>query len=264
MAQAFAATQAFAAETVEGAVEHAAIDPLYQFEIARLVELNFLGLDISFTNSALFMLLGTALVGIFMLLSMRGRALVPNRSQSITEMSYEFVAGMVRDNAGSEGLKYFPFIFTLFMFILFVNLLGLFPYSFTATSHIIVTLALGVAAVTIVTIIGFVKHGTGFLKLFAPDGVPGWLYPILIPIEVISYLVRPFSLAVRLFANMVAGHMVLKVFASFVVLMGVFGFIPFSLMIAINALELLIAFLQAYVFALLTSIYLNDALHPHH
>ena len=264
MAQAFAATAAQAAETVEGAVEQAAIDPLHQFEIARLVELNFLGLDISFTNSALFMLVGVTLVSLFMLLSMRGRALVPDRTQSVTEMSYEFVAGMVRDNAGSEGLKYFPFIFTLFMFILFVNLLGLFPYSFTSTSHIIVTLALGLMAVTVVTVIGFIKHGTGFFRLFAPEGLPGWLYPVLVPIEVISYLIRPFSLAVRLFANMVAGHMVLKVFASFVILLGVFGIVPFALMIAVNALELLIAFLQAYVFALLTSIYLNDALHPHH
>lgn len=261
MAQAFAAGTV---ETVEGAVEQAAIDPLNQFEIARLVELNFLGLDLSFTNSALFMLIGTALVGVFMLASMRGRALVPDRTQSVTEMSYEFVSGLVRDNAGSEGLKYFPFIFTLFMFILFVNLLGLFPYSFTSTSHIVITLALGLLSVTVVTVIGFVKHGAGFLRLFAPSGVPGWLMPLLVPIEVVSYLIRPFSLAVRLFANMVAGHMVIKVFASFVVLMGVAGVLPFSLMIAINALELLIAFLQAYVFALLTAIYLNDALHPHH
>ncbi len=257
-------TQAFAAETVEGAVQQAAIDPLSQFDIDRLIELNFLGLDISFTNSALFMVIGTALVGLFMMLSMRGRALVPDRMQSVTELSYEFVAGLVRDNAGSEGLKYFPFIFTLFMFILFLNLLGLFPYSFTSTSHIIITLALGLLSITVVTVIGFIKHGTGFFRLFAPSGVPGWLLPILVPIEVVSYLIRPFSLAVRLFANMVAGHMVIKVFASFVVLMGVAGILPFSLMIAINALELLIAFLQAYVFALLTSIYLNDALHPHH
>ena len=264
MQQAFAAGQAFAAETVEGAVEQAVIDPLHQFEIARLVPLNFLGLDLSFTNSALFMLIGTVLVALFLVMSMRGRALVPNRLQSVSEMSYEFVAGMVRDNAGHEGLKYFPFIFTLFMFILFVNLLGLFPYSFTATSHIVITLALGLLAVGTVTVIGFIKHGAGFLKLFAPSGLPGWLMPLLVPIEVVSYLIRPFSLAVRLFANMVAGHMVIKVFASFVVLMGVFGILPFSLMVAINALELLIAFLQAYVFALLTSIYLNDALHPHH
>ncbi|MEM7566584.1 MAG: F0F1 ATP synthase subunit A [Pseudomonadota bacterium] len=257
-------TQAFAAETVEGAVEKAAIDPLSQFDIDRLIELNFLGLDISFTNSALFMLLGTALVGVFMMASMRGRALVPDRLQSVTELSYEFVAGLVRDNAGSEGLKYFPFVFALFMFILFLNMLGLFPYSFTSTSHIIVTLALGLLSITVVTVIGFMKHGTGFLKLFAPSGVPGWLMPILIPIEVISYLIRPFSLGVRLFANMVAGHMMIKVFAGFVILMGAAGIVPFMAMIAINALELLVAFLQAYVFAILTSIYLNDALHPHH
>lgn len=256
--------KAYAAETIEGAVGGAAIDPLNQFEIARLVELNFLGLDISFTNSALFMLIGTALVSLFLLLSMRGRALVPNRLQSVAELSYEFVAGLVRDNAGQEGLRYFPFVFTLFMFILFLNLLGLFPYSFTATSHIIVTLALGLLSITVVTAIGFIKHGTGFLKLFAPDGLPGWLMPILIPIEIISYLIRPFSLGVRLFANMVAGHMMIKVFAGFVIALGVVGILPFLAMIAINALELLVAFLQAYVFAILTSIYLNDALHPHH
>lgn len=241
------------------------IEPLGQFEIRPIVPLELFGLDVSFTNASLYMVIAVALICLFLVYSMQGRALIPGRLQSVSEISYEFIAGIVRDNAGTDGLRYFPLIFSLFMFILLTNMLGLTPYSFTVTSHIIVTLALGLGSVIIVTAIGFMRHGTHFLRLFVPDGVPGWLLPILVPIEVLSYLIRPFSLAVRLFANMVAGHMMLKVFAGFVIMLGVAaGWLPFIMMVLVNALEVLIAFLQAYVFAMLVSIYLNDALHMHH
>ncbi|MEO1198925.1 MAG: F0F1 ATP synthase subunit A [Pseudomonadota bacterium] len=240
------------------------IDPLSQFEIKPIVPIEIFGLDVSFTNSALYMVISLVVVAGFMMMATRGRALVPGRMQSVAEMSYEFIAGIVRDNAGTAGLQYFPLIFTFFTFILACNLLGLTPYAFTVTSHIIVTGALGLFAVGVVTAIGFARHGLGFLRLFAPSGLPTWIMPIIVPIEVISYLIRPLSLSVRLFANMVAGHMVLKVFAGFIVMMGVaMGWVPFIVMIAVNALEVLIGFLQAYVFAMLVSIYLNDALHLH-
>lgn len=240
-------------------------DPMHQFEIKRFVELNFFGLDASFTNSSLMMVIGVTLVSLFLIGSMRGRALVPDRMQSLAEMSYEFVANMVRENAGSEGMRYFPFIFTLFFYILAMNMLGMVPYGFTVTSHIIVTVALALVVFIGVTVIGIIKNGTKFIGLFVPSGVPIWLLPLLVPIEILSYLVRPFSLSVRLFANMMAGHTMLKVFAGFVVAMGfVGGWAPLLFMVAFTGLEVLIAFLQAFVFAVLSCIYLNDALHPHH
>lgn len=240
------------------------IDPLHQFEIKPIVPIEIFGVDVSFTNSALYMVLAAVVVAVFMMMATSGRALIPGRMQSVAELSYEFIAGIVRDNAGTEGLRYFPLIFTFFMFILACNLLGLTPYAFTVTSHIIVTGALGLFAVGVVTVIGFVRHGVGFFRLFIPSGLPAWIMPLIVPIEFISYLIRPLSLSVRLFANMVAGHMVLKVFAGFIVMMGVtFGWLPFLVMIAVNALEVLIGFLQAYVFAMLVAIYLNDALHLH-
>lgn len=240
------------------------IDPLSQFAIKPIVPIEIFGIDVSFTNSALYMVLAAVIVAVFMMMATNGRALIPGRMQSVAELSYEFIAGIVRDNAGPEGLRYFPFIFTLFMFILAGNMLGLSPYSFTFTSHIIVTGALGLFSVGLVTAIGFHRHGIGFLKLFVPDGVPAWILPLIVPIEFISYLIRPFTLAVRLFANMIAGHMVLKVFAGFIVMLGVtVGWLPFLVMVALNALEALIGCLQAYVFAMLVSIYLNDALHMH-
>ena len=240
-------------------------DPMHQFEIKRFVELNFFGLDASFTNSSLMMVIGVTLVSFFLIGSMRGRALVPDRMQSLAEMSYEFVANMVRENAGSEGMRYFPFIFTLFFYILAMNMLGMVPYGFTVTSHIIVTVALALVVFIGVTVIGIIKNGTKFIGLFVPSGVPIWLLPLLVPIEILSYLVRPFSLSVRLFANMMAGHTMLKVFAGFVVAMGfVGGWAPLLFMVAFTGLEVLIAFLQAFVFAVLSCIYLNDALHPHH
>ena len=240
------------------------IDPMHQFVIERIVPLEFAGIDVSFTNSSLFMVIAVILITLFTTVTMSGRAMVPGRWQSLAELSYEFVANMLRDNVGTAGQRYFPFIFTLFMFVLFLNLLGMIPYSFTVTSHIIVTFALAFVIFIGVTIIGFATHGIGFLKFFVPSGIPVALMPLLVVIEVISYLTRPISLSVRLFANMMAGHTMLKVFAGFVVGLGAIGgWAPLAFMVAFTGLEVLIAFLQAYVFAILTCIYLNDALHMH-
>ena len=248
--------------------EHAAgggHSPLEQFEIHRLIPIDIAGVDASITNSTVWMTIAIAAISIFMLVGMRRGALVPGRWQSMAELSYEFVAGMLRDNVGSAGRQYFPFIFTLFMFILFANLLGMIPYSFTVTSHIIVTFALAAVVFIGVTIIGFARHGMHFLRLFVPSGVPIFLLPLLVVIEVISYLIRPVSLSVRLFANMLAGHTMLKVFGGFVVALGIIGgWAPLAFVVALTGLEILIAFLQAYVFAVLTCIYLNDAINLHH
>jgi len=239
-------------------------DPMHQFEIKRLIDLDVFGFDASFTNSALFMVIAAALITLFTLFAMRRGTLVPGRMQSVAEISYEFVANMVRDNVGTEGMKYFPFVFTLFMFVLALNMLGMMPYSFTVTSHIIITFALAAFIFIGVTLIGFWKHGIKFLKFFVPSGVPFVMLPLLVVIEVISYLTRPLSLSVRLFANMMAGHTMLKVFGSFVVALGLLGgWAALAFMVAFTGLELLVAFLQAYVFAILTCIYLNDALHMH-
>jgi len=239
-------------------------DPMHQFEIKRQIELDVFGIDASFTNSSLFMVIAAILICSFLIFSMRGRALVPGRMQSLAELSYEFIASMVRDNVGSAGQRYFPFIFTLFMFVLFCNMLGMVPYSFTVTSHIIVTFALASFIFLAVTLIAFARHGAGFLQFFVPKGVPALLLPLLVVIELISYLTRPISLSVRLFANMMAGHTMLKVFGSFVVGLGVLGgWAPLAFMVAFTGLEILVAFLQAYVFAILTCIYLHDALHMH-
>ena len=257
-------SEAYAAEAAHGA-EGGLPNPMHQFEIKRFIDLELFGVDASFTNSALFMAIAAAVITLFTLYAMRRRALVPTRMQSVAELSYEFVANMVRDNVGTDGMKYFPFIFTLFMFVLALNMLGMLPYSFTVTSHIIVTFALAAFVFLGVTAIGFIKHGVGFLKFFVPSGVPKVMLPLLVVIEVISYLTRPLSLSVRLFANMMAGHTMLKVFGAFVVALGVIGGIaPLAFMVAFTGLEILVAFLQAYVFAILTSIYLNDALHMHH
>lgn len=245
------------------------VDPIHQFHINSIVPLNIGGYDVSFTNSALFMVVTVVLASGFLLLTTSGRALIPTRLQSVSEMSYEFVASMLRDAAGSHGMKFFPLVFSLFMFVLTANLLGLFPYFFTVTTHIIVTFALAALVICTVILYGFYKHGFGFLKLFVPSGVPGILLPLVVAIEVISFLSRPISLSVRLFANMLAGHITLKVFAGFVVTltsMGAVGIagavLPLIMTVAITALEILVAFLQAYVFAVLTCMYLNDAVHP--
>jgi F-type H+-transporting ATPase subunit a len=244
-------------------VESEEHNPLGQFVIKPLLSLKFGGLDLSYTNSALFMTLALVLASSFLLLATRRSALVPGRWQSLAEISYEFVANMIRDNVGQEGRKYFPFIFTLFMFVLFGNLLGMVPYSFTFTSHIIVTFALAAVVFIGVTIIGFKKHGLHFLSFLMPAGVPMFMAPLIIPIEILSYFTRPVSLSLRLFANMTAGHTMLKVFAGFVALLGALGFVPLLLVSALTGLELIIAFLQAYVFTILTCVYLNDALHLH-
>jgi len=239
--------------------------PLAQFEIKKLIPMDIAGLDVSFTNASLFMVVAIAAITLFLTLSMRGRALVPTRMQSMAELSYEFIANMIKDNVGSEGRKYFPFIFTLFMFVLFCNLLGMIPYTFTVTSQIIVTFALAALVFVGVTVIGIAKHGFKFLTFFVPSGVPVVLLIILVPIEVISYFVRPISLSVRLFANMLAGHTLLKVFGSFVIGLGLYlGWLPLGFIVVLTGLEFLVAFLQAYVFAILSCLYLNDALHLHH
>jgi F-type H+-transporting ATPase subunit a len=239
--------------------------PLEQFAIHRVVPLNIGGIDASITNSTIWMMIAVVLATLFLTLAMRGGALVPTRWQSLAELSYEFIGKMIRDNVGDGGRRYFPFIFTLFMFVLFCNLLGLVPYSFTVTSHIIVTFAAAAFIMICITVIGFVRHGFGFLKLFVPSGVPIFLLPLMVVIEIISYLTRPISLSVRLFANMMAGHTMLKVFGSFVVALGVLGgWAPLAFIVALTGLEFGIAILQAYVFTILTCIYLNDAVNMHH
>ena len=242
--------------------------PLEQFEIHPIVPIHIGSADLSFTNSSLWMVAATAAATIFLTLSTRRRALIPGRWQALAELSYEFIAGMIRDNVGDEGRRYFPLIFTLFMFILFGNLLGLIPYSFTFTSHLAVTAALAVFVIVGVTMVGIVKHGLHYFTFFVPQGVPAVMLPLMIPIEIVSYLSRPLSLSIRLFANMMAGHTMIKVFASFVfslgaVSFGIGGLAPLAMNVALVGFELLVAFLQAYVFTVLTCLYLNDALHLH-
>lgn len=246
-------------------------DPIYQFAINRLIPIEVGGLDFSFTNSSLFMVATVAAAGGFLYLTTMSRGLVPSRVQSISELSYEFVASMLRDAAGTQGMRFFPLVFSLFMFVLVANLIGMFPYFFTVTSHIIVTFALAMLVIGTVIIYGFWKNGLRFLKLFVPSGVPMVLLPLVVAIEVISFLSRPISLSVRLFANMLAGHITLKVFASFITMLAGYGAIgvagsvlPLFMTIAITGLEFLVSFLQAYVFAVLTCMYLNDAIHPSH
>jgi F-type H+-transporting ATPase subunit a len=248
-----------------------ATDPIHQFEIQKIIPIEIGGLDLSFTNSALFMGLTVAGSAAFLLLSTQRRAVVPGRWQSAAELTYEFVAQTLRDSTGKDGMRFFPFVFSLFMFILVANLWGMFPYFFTVTSHIIITAALALGVIGTVLVYGLWKHKLHFFRLFAPSGLPKALLPFIIFIEVLSFLSRPLSLAIRLFANMLAGHITLKVFAGFVVLMGSAGFlgvlgaiVPLAATVALTALEFLVAGLQAYVFALLTSLYLNDALHPGH
>ncbi len=238
--------------------------PLAQFEIKTLVPIEMFGVNASFTNSSLFMVLTVITVSLFLIGGMRRSAMIPGRWQSMAELSYVFIANMVKDNVGSEGRPYFPFIFTIFMFILVGNFWGMMPYSFTFTSHIAVTFAMAFFVFIGVTIIAIAKHKLHFLTFFMPPGVPMVMAPLLIPIEIISYLSRPISLSVRLFANMLAGHTLLKVFAGFIISLGVAaGWLPFVFVIALTGLEFVIAFLQAFVFAILTCLYLNDALHLH-
>ncbi|RAZ80411.1 F0F1 ATP synthase subunit A [Mesorhizobium atlanticum] len=247
------------------------VDPIHQFQIHPIIPLHIGGYDVSFTNSSLFMVVTIVLASAFLYWSTASRALIPGRLQSVSEMAYEFVGNMLRDAAGKQGMQFFPLVFSLFMFVLVANLIGLFPYFFTVTSHIIVTFTLAILVIGTVVVYGFAKHGFGFLKLFVPHGVPGLLLPLVVAIEVISFVSRPVSLSVRLFANMLAGHITLKVFSGFVVSLSALGAVgiagsvlPLAMAVALTALELLVAFLQAYVFAVLTCMYLNDALHPSH
>jgi len=239
-------------------------DPLKQFEIKPLIPLEMGGFDISFTNSAMWMAIAVVASMAFMMIATRKPAMVPGRMQMFAENMYEFIASMVRDNIGSRGREYFPLIFTIFVVVLMGNMLGMIPYSFTYTSHIAVTMGLALAIFLFVTISGFVKHGFHFFSLFCPAGVPWALKPLIIPIEVLSYLIRPVTLSVRLFANMMAGHLMLKVFAGFSVAMGVgLGLLPMFFNVALIGFEFLIAFLQAYVFTILSCIYLKDAIELH-
>jgi F-type H+-transporting ATPase subunit a len=245
------------------------LNPMKQFAVEPILPLHIAGYDVSFTNQSLLMVIVVAAAALFLTLSVKPGRVVPTRGQSMAEMSYEFVANMIHSATGEDGLKFFPFVFTLFMFVLFCNFFGLIPGSFTVTSQIAVTFALAALVILTVIVTGFIKHGIGFLKLFVPHA-PFALLLLLVPIEVISFLTRPLSLSVRLFANMLAGHTMLQVFAGFVIALGAAGGIftglaiaPMLLIVAILLLEMLVAFLQAYVFAILTCIYLNEALHLH-
>jgi F-type H+-transporting ATPase subunit a len=249
-----------------------AADPIHQFEIHKIFSLGtFGGHEIAFTNSSLYMVIAVLVIALLLVGATSGRSLVPGRMQSIAELSYEFVATTIRSTAGSEGMKFFPLVFSLFMFILVANIVGLIPYTFTITSHIIITVSLALLVFLTVVVYGFWKNGLHFFKLFVPSGIPIFILPLVVFIEVFSFFLRPISHSVRLFANMLAGHIALKVFASFIPLLaglGIAGYagavMPLGMVIALTALELLVAFLQAYVFTILTCIYLNDAIHPGH
>jgi F-type H+-transporting ATPase subunit a len=248
------------------------IDPIHQFNIDKIFTIGHIGnQEIAFTNSSAYMFGSVALISLLMIGGVAGRRLVPGRIQSIAELSYEFVANTIRSSAGSEGMKFFPLVFSLFMFIMVSNIIGIIPYTFTVSSHIIVTAALALLVFFTVLVYGFYKNGLKFFKLFVPKGVPIVILPLVVLIEIISFLSRPVSHSVRLFANMLAGHITLKVFASFVTMLGAMGIVgwagailPLGLTVALTALELLVAFLQAYVFTILTCIYINDAIHPGH
>tara|TARA_B100000686_G_scaffold315339_1_gene362204 strand:- start:8 stop:742 length:735 start_codon:yes stop_codon:yes gene_type:complete len=243
-----------------------ATNPMHQFEVYRIgPEISIGPLDLSFTNASLYMVISAFAILLTLFLGTQKKLIIPSKIQLIAEMSYTFVAKMINDTAGSNARPFFPFIFTLFMFVLFCNMIGMLPYSFTVTSHIIVTFVLAAIVFVGVTIIGFIKHGIKYLELFVPKGVPIILLPLIVIIEIISYLSRPVSLSVRLFANMMAGHTMLKVFGGFVISLGLLGgWLPLGFSVALTGLEILVAFLQAYVFAILTCIYLNDALNLHH
>ena len=247
-------------------------DPIHQFQIVNYFSVGKIGpVNLAFTNSALYMGIAVGLTAALMLGATAGRQLVPGRMQSVAELAYEFVAGMIRNTIGESGMQFFPLVFSLFMFVLVSNVVGFIPYNFTVASHLVVTAALALLVFLTVVIYGFWRNGLHFLRVFVPSGVPIYILPFVVLLEVFSFLVRPVSHSVRLFANMLAGHITLKVFAAFVTMLGGLGIagwigasLPLALTVALTALELLVAFLQAYVFAVLTCIYLNDALHPGH
>ena len=250
-----------------------AADPIHQFQITKLFTLGHIGgQEIAFTNSSAYMFGAVAIISLLMIGGSARRQLVPDRIQSMAELSYEFVASTIRSTAGAEGMKFFPLIFSLFMFICVSNLIGIIPYTFTISTHLIVTAALALVVFFTVLIYGFYKNGLKFFKIFVPSGIPIYILPLVMFIEILTFFLRPVSHSVRLFANMLAGHIALKVFAGFVAMLGVSlgaigwvgGVLPLALTVGLTALELLVAFLQAYVFAILTCIYLNDAIHPGH
>ncbi len=249
----------------------AAINPIEQFSLTPIVPIHIAGHDFSLTNSGLYMLIAVGVVCALMTVAARGGDGVPGRLQALAEMAYEFVAGMVRSAAGEEGMRFFPLVFSLFMFILVCNVIGLIPYSFTPTAQIVITAAFALLVFFTVIVVGLWEHGLHFFRLFVPPGVPWYILPLVVVIEVISFFTRPLSHSVRLFANMLAGHITLYVFGAFVIMLlgaglavKVFAILPFAMVIAMYALELLVAVLQAYVFAMLTCMYLADALHPGH
>ncbi len=237
--------------------------PLHQFEVKTLLPLDAFGWDISFTNVSAFMLLTVVLIFFLFYFGSRQERIIPTRLQALTEYLFEFISHMLQDTAGQEARPYFPFVFSLFLFILGANLFGMIPYTYTVTSQLIVTFSLAMVVFVLITFIGIFRHGRAFISYFVPHGVPKILLPLIVPIELISYLSRPISLSVRLFANMMAGHTMLKVFAGFTILMGIWGVAPLALNIALTIFEFLVAVLQAYVFTILTCLYLHDALHLH-
>ena len=249
------------------------LDPIHQFDINTIFTIGYIGgQTIAFTNSSAYMFIAVAVICLLTVRGMKGRQLVPGRYQSMAELSYVFVANMIRTTAGEAGMRFFPLVYSIFMFILVANVISIIPFTFSVTSHIIVTAAFALLVFFTVLIYGFYTHGLKFFRLFVPSGIPIYILPLVVMIEIISFLSRPLSHSVRLFANMLAGHITLKVFAGFVALLGtslgaigwIGGVVPLAMTVALTALELLVAFLQAYVFAMLTCIYLNDALHPGH
>ena len=237
--------------------------PLEQFVIRPLLPLHIGSVDISYTNSALMMTVVVAAIMLLLIGATRRAKLVPGRLQSLAELFYEFAANLVRDNVGADGAEFFPLVFSIFMFVLFGNFLGLMPYSFTFTGQIVVTFALAIFVFLMVTAVAFVRHGIRFFGFFFPPGAPVFMAPVLVPIEIVSYLSRPVSLGIRLFANMMAGHTMMVVFAGFTITLGLFGFLPIAINVALFALEVIVAVLQAYVFTILTCLYLRDAIHLH-
>lgn len=239
-------------------------NPLAQFEIKYFTDIpDIAGMNLNFSNSSLVMFIIIGAITTFFSVSMKTRALVPGRLQSASELMYEFVAGMLKECVGSEGRQYFPIIFTIFIFVLMCNLTGMLPYSFTVTSHFAVTFALAIFIMIGITLIGFIKHGVHFLSLFLPKGLPVAMLIFIFPIELFSYCVRPISLSIRLAANMIAGHVLLKVIGGFVAALGVFGIFPFLFIAVFSGFEIFVAVLQAYIFTILTCVYLNDAINMH-
>ena len=246
-------------------------DPIHQFEINKIFTIGHIGgQEIAFTNSSLFMVISVGIIGALLVGATASRSVVPGRMQSLAELSYEFVATTIRSTAGTEGMRFFPLVFSLFMFILVANLFGMFPYFFTVTSHIIVTAMMALLVFFTVIIYGVYKNGFKFLKLFVPSGIPWPVLIAVVPIEIISFLSRPLSHSLRLFGNILAGHIVLKVFGGMVVALlgagawGIIAIAPFGMAVALTGLEFLVAALQAFVFAVLTCVYLHDAMHPGH